>query len=483
MSQFLTILVSILEIIVILGVLVSIHEAGHLAMAKAFNVYCFEYSIGFGHKFVKVRRRGGETYFCIGVIPFGGYVSMYGEEGAVPEGFVAPEPSRSLKSQAKWKQAIIMAAGVTLNFILGLILIFVSDIAFPQYYYGYGGVVLANKENSAVVSSTFAYGEFGEKTNASLRSFIESEGLEGYTEKDFVLAYPAMVYEDNPYATSVILSDNVKISGLDGRYVACYYPSSLISDHSLAGSFLLYPAEKVEDTRFETLKAYAEPLKELGIEYAPVDTQVQNGEYWDVAGAKEGTAMTMTVRLVPFSSADGSTENFGERYLAQYKKAAKVECTFVAKDGVWQFADEADAVTIRTIKSFLGWNKAWKKWASDVPSACGAIVSGFASLFTPEGFKNVSGVVGMTAALPKLTAAGGAARIFYFAGLLSINLCFFNLLPFPGLDGWQLVCVAFEAITRKKMNEKVASVISFVGLGLLFALMIAVTVKDIIGLF
>lgn len=483
MNQFLTALVSILEIIIILGVLVSIHEAGHLAMAKAFNVYCFEYSIGFGHKIVKLRRRGGETYFCIGSIPFGGYVSMYGEQGSVPEGFEEPGPSRSLRAQAKWKQALIMVAGVVLNFILGLVLIFVSDIAFPQYYYGYGGVSIANNEKTAIVNSSFAYGEYGAATKSYLNEFANTHGLEGYTDKDFVLAYPGMIYENDPFHTTVLLSDDVRIAGLDGRYVACYYPSSLIADHSLADSFQIYPAEKISDTKDAALKRYEEPLAKLDIAYGPTTAALDQGA-WSVSGAKEGTAMKMTIRLVPFSREDGkSDENFGARYYAQYQKGASLDVNFTASKGKWAFAEGDSSIAIRTIQSYLGWNGAWRKWAQDVPNACGAVVAGFGSLFTPGGFKNLSGIVGITAALPKLTAAGGAARIFYFSGLLSINLCFFNLLPFPGLDGWQLLTLAVEGVTKKRMSQKVSSIISFIGLALLIGLMVIVTVKDIIGLF
>ena len=89
----------------------------------------------------------------------------------------------------------------------------------------------------------------------------------------------------------------------------------------------------------------------------------------------------------------------------------------------------------------------------------------------------------MTSALPQIEALGGPGYIFYFAGLISINLAFFNLLPFPGLDGWQLVVTVVEAITRKKMPEKAQSIASVIGFVLLGILMVAVTIKDIIGLF
>ena len=51
----------ILIVIVMLGVLIAIHELGHLATAKLFKVYCFEYSIGMGPKIFSKKRKNGET--------------------------------------------------------------------------------------------------------------------------------------------------------------------------------------------------------------------------------------------------------------------------------------------------------------------------------------------------------------------------------------------------------------------------------------
>ena len=72
------IVITILIIIVLLGILVGFHELGHLMVAKAFNVYCLEYSIGFGPKIFSRRYKGGETFFSLRAIPFGGYVSEAG---------------------------------------------------------------------------------------------------------------------------------------------------------------------------------------------------------------------------------------------------------------------------------------------------------------------------------------------------------------------------------------------------------------------
>ena len=73
--------------------------------------------------------------------------------------------------------------------------------------------------------------------------------------------------------------------------------------------------------------------------------------------------------------------------------------------------------------------------------------------------------------------------IFYFAGLISINLAFFNLLPFPGLDGWSLLVTFIEGVTRKRVPQRVQGIVSTVGLVLLIGLMAIIAVKDIVALF
>ena len=110
-------ILSILLFIFSFGLLIVIHEFGHFSTAKLFNVYCQEFSIGFGPKLLKVRKEGHETYFSIRAIPLGGYVSMYGEGAELEEGVTLP-PSRSIDGIARPKRAIVMAAGITLNALL-----------------------------------------------------------------------------------------------------------------------------------------------------------------------------------------------------------------------------------------------------------------------------------------------------------------------------------------------------------------------------
>ncbi len=68
-----------LSFIVVFSIVVFIHELGHYTVARACGVKIKAFSIGFGKMlFSRIDRRG--TKWAISVIPFGGYVSMYGED-------------------------------------------------------------------------------------------------------------------------------------------------------------------------------------------------------------------------------------------------------------------------------------------------------------------------------------------------------------------------------------------------------------------
>jgi regulator of sigma E protease len=74
-------------------------------------------------------------------------------------------------------------------------------------------------------------------------------------------------------------------------------------------------------------------------------------------------------------------------------------------------------------------------------------------------------------------------QLLNLAGLLSISLAFFNVLPIPGLDGGRFAFILIEAITRKKVNPKIEGYAHAVGMILLIALILLVTFKDIGQLF
>ena len=77
-------------------------------------------------------------------------------------------------------------------------------------------------------------------------------------------------------------------------------------------------------------------------------------------------------------------------------------------------------------------------------------------------------------------AKNGIWNLMYFIAFISINLAVFNMLPFPALDGGWTVLLIIELITRRKVPEKIVGVMNYVGLMLLFGLMIVVTIKDVL---
>jgi len=76
--SFFTTILNLVIFLIVLGLVICIHELGHLYFAKKAGILCHEFSFGMGPKLWSVKK--GETYYSIRAIPFGGFVSMSGEE-------------------------------------------------------------------------------------------------------------------------------------------------------------------------------------------------------------------------------------------------------------------------------------------------------------------------------------------------------------------------------------------------------------------
>lgn len=80
-------------------------------------------------------------------------------------------------------------------------------------------------------------------------------------------------------------------------------------------------------------------------------------------------------------------------------------------------------------------------------------------------------------------AQGGLFTIVWFMASLSINLGIMNLLPIPMLDGGKIVLNVIELIRRKPLPPEKEGMVTMIGAVAVFALMIAVTVNDILRIF
>lgn len=77
----------------------------------------------------------------------------------------------------------------------------------------------------------------------------------------------------------------------------------------------------------------------------------------------------------------------------------------------------------------------------------------------------------------------GLGYILYFIGTLSLYLAFFNLLPFPALDGGRIIFILTEVIFKKRLEIKFEALIHTLGFIFLFLLLIFITLKDVLKLF
>lgn len=102
-----------LKIIIILGFLVLIHEAGHFLIARLCKIKVNEFSIGFGP--LLWSKKTSKTKYSIRLIPLGGYVNMLGEEER-------SEEEGSFSKASIPKRIAVVAAGGIVNIVFAIIL-------------------------------------------------------------------------------------------------------------------------------------------------------------------------------------------------------------------------------------------------------------------------------------------------------------------------------------------------------------------------
>ncbi|MCQ2087424.1 MAG: site-2 protease family protein [Bacilli bacterium] len=387
----------ILLFMICLSVLIVVHELGHLTAAKVFKVYCSEFSIGMGPLIWKHKRKGGETQFSLRAVPFGGYVSMYGEGAELPEGVVVDE-SRALNKISKWKQAIILVAGVTMNAVLAIFIFFISNIAFVQEKF-----VASNVIDVAPTSIC----EVAGLKKGDLLTFDSSWEEQG----NFMLKNPG----------TITLTDD---STMDIRVVL----KPIQSFKTPIYSYIFYGYEGGE---VKPNIVYSENIKSVSFN---LETKVNETTFVD---------HPVTITFTEEGMIDCGLRVMVSRYRNSFGQALKA--TF-----------------------------------SDFGHSATAVVDSLGMLVTGQvGVDQLSGIVGIGFEAKTILDDLGVSYFMFLWGLISVNLAIFNLLPFPGLDGWQLLVVIIEGITHKKVPDKVKGIFSLIGIGILLLLMAFILFKDL----
>lgn len=177
----------ILIFIVVLAILIFVHELGHFTAAKLFGIRVDSFAIGFPPTLWKYKY--GETTYKLNLIPFGGYVKIFGETPNEETELKSDSP-RSMLNKPAWKQTIVLLAGIIMNFIFAWILISIglgigvarplSDVPAGATVTDQSIVVLDVIPDSPAVDAGLMVGD---KVLAN-EQYIDAEAFRNYTNQE-----------------------------------------------------------------------------------------------------------------------------------------------------------------------------------------------------------------------------------------------------------------------------------------------------------
>jgi len=133
MESLLLIGLTIIWFLLVLSFLVLIHELGHFLAAKWIGTHVEEFGLGYPPRVKKLFTKWN-TVFTLNALPFGGFVRIWGDDAeqlesdekaakASGEEIVNPAPKGSIPfgNQPQWKRLIVILAGITVNFVFGVL--------------------------------------------------------------------------------------------------------------------------------------------------------------------------------------------------------------------------------------------------------------------------------------------------------------------------------------------------------------------------
>lgn len=359
---------TVLVFLVVLSVLVLVHEIGHFVVAKRAGMKVEEFGFGFPPRLWGIRR--GQTTYSINLIPFGGFVRIFGEEGE------ERAAKGSFSYASFWWQLAVIVAGVCMNFLLAVVLLVVSN---------FGGLRVGLFDDAMRARATDLKVQI---LQVAPQSPAESGGLRP-------------------------LDEIIGFRGDDSRLT------------------LTPTTEAVQAFAYAHAGASVRMVVRRGIDTQEVPLQLRAAIGPGQGPIGISLALTGVIRYSWYES-------------------------------IWRGALDAWNLFLGTLIGYWGL---------------------LSSLFMSGSLgAEVSGPIGIA------TLTGQAARIGFtyllqFMAMISVNLAVLNILPFPALDGGRAVIVLAERVRGKALRASTERAINSFGFLLLLALMIAVTIKDIVKFF
>jgi len=440
------VLTTIVALIVVLGVLIFVHEAGHFVAAKWAGIYVHRFSLGLGPPIRWLTFRRGETEYSISWLPLGGYVKMASREedigssaleGGAPT--LAVPPDRVFESKPIWKRMVVILAGVTMNALFAWLV--------------FAGLAYKNGRQIDPVTRV------GRVVNELLPA--EAQALKQIQPGAQIVSVNGDSVESWDEIVSGIANtsdEEVRLQLADGRTIVLpIHPDALEERIKAAQALQPYRAAVVDSIVADR------PAAQAGMRSG--DTVVAiNGkpvqQWYDLTEVVQESAnrtITMTV------SRRGDRVNMSLQPYLDSIPGPDGKARAIGRIGA--------TVATQSISQPLGLGEAIVVGGQATVRASSQILRTVRGLFSGR-------ISGRTVGGPILIGqlAGESARMgldtfLGFMALISINLAILNLLPVPVLDGGQFLFLLAEAVIRRPLPVKLRERLTTVGLVLIILLM------------
>jgi regulator of sigma E protease len=437
---------TVLALIVVLGVLIFVHEAGHFIAAKWAGIYVHRFSLGLGPPIRWLTFRRGETEYSISWLPLGGYVKMASREedigSSALEGGAATAsvpPDRVFEAKPIWKRMVVILAGVTMNALF-------AWVVFSFLAYRNGSQIDPVTTVGRVVDELIPPDAAALKQIRPGTQIVRINGDSMKSWDDVVTAI-----SDSP-------DQEVRMELGDGSTV-------VLPIHPDALEERLKAAQALQPFRTPVLGQVLpdRPAAKAGMQEG--DTVVEVGgkpvsQWYDLldwihssAGqdlaivvARRGERVSLTVR--PYL--DSIPQPSGK-----YRKVGRIGVAVGTG-----FVSEPLSLGAAVIEG----GRQTLKHSTQIIRTVRGLFSGRIS------GRNVGGPI-LIGQLAGESARMGLDTFLGFMALISINLAILNLLPVPVLDGGQFLFLLAEAIIRRPLPSKLRERLTTVGLVLIVLLM------------
>jgi regulator of sigma E protease len=420
----------ILAVAFALGVIIIVHEAGHLLVAKAFGIRVLTFSIGFGTRLVAFRR--GETEYRISAVPLGGYVRLAGENAEDGTG-----DSRDFVSRPRWQRILVYLAGPLMNVLLSIGLfasLFMVGIEVPNLP-NMPPLIDSVEKGSPAAAANLQRGDLVLKVNG--------EAVPSWQELSFdLITSPA-----KPLLLTVQRGTQVFAATVTPRKVPGYEAGDL------AGMFPMV---------------------------RPQVTHVLPGKPAEKAGFRPGDEIR-AVDGVPVADSQDFVH-------AIERRASQHVLIQVIRSGVLQTLDvvpEADGKVGR-IGVTVGFFQRYSPGRAVIEGVryCGQNVSDIVHILSKIAHREMSAKGAVGGPIEIAVQSGAEARagfkyLLHLMGFISLSIALLNLMPIPILDGGQIFILLVEEVIRRDLSARVKEVITQVGFVLILMLMAVVIFFDV----